>query len=342
MKKTLLPITEREIDGDMWQHESNCLTEAGMSSGKTETTYRSSLRIFADWLQHYGKAGYSLDDDWPLSPQGLTTAVILEFFTWLARNKSASTYGTYKSGVMGYLIHLEGRDELPAAVQISVIQRQQRRNAPRQRKHSYSIELDEERQRLLETVKHYDNLPLPETNDKYNRRLALLRDRALLNTMYSTAARISEIAALDRKQVKDGRAETFTLTGKGSKPRTIHLQKYARDAIRAYLKERKDNNPALFLSHSRNAKSARLSVTSIHNTVKAAVLAQGLDERLSAHDFRHYRATTLLRAGVPLEVVQEYLGHESIQITRDIYAPVLGSTIVGDWLSRLDVAPADA
>ncbi|MCA9982173.1 MAG: tyrosine-type recombinase/integrase, partial [Anaerolineales bacterium] len=130
--------------------------------------------------------------------------------------------------------------------------------------------------------------------------------------------------------------------GKGNKARTLQIRPYAQKAIQAYLAERQDNNPALFVAHSRNAKDARLTKTSAHNVVKKAVKALHLDPSLSAHDFRHYRATQLLRAGMPLEVVQEFLGHTDIATTRNIYAPVLGVHIVEEWLSNMDVEPQDA
>jgi integrase/recombinase XerD len=93
------------------------------------------------------------------------------------------------------------------------------------------------------------------------------------------------------------------------------------------------------VAHSRNATHARLSITSAHNTVKKAVNACGLHPSLSAHDFRHFRATQLLREGMPLEVVQEFLGHADISTTRSIYAPVLGIQIVTEWLENVDVQP---
>jgi integrase/recombinase XerD len=98
----------------------------------------------------------------------------------------------------------------------------------------------------------------------------------------------------------------------------------------------------LFIAHSRNARNARLSVTSAHNVVKRAVKALGLHEGISAHDFRHYRATQLLREGMPLEVVQEYLGHSDISTTRGVYAPVLGVHVVSEWLDNVDISPQEA
>jgi integrase/recombinase XerD len=114
---------------------------------------------------------------------------------------------------------------------------------------------------------------------------------------------------------------------------------YAQQAIQAYLRERTDSNPALFVSHSRNARGARLTQSGAHNVIKKAVKALRLEPSLSAHDFRHYRATQLLREGMPLEVVQELLGHADVSTTRSIYAPVLGVQLVREWLDNVDKAP---
>jgi integrase/recombinase XerD len=201
------------------------------------------------------------------------------------------------------------------------------------------VDKDEARQAIPAVVAYYDRLPLPPENDAYNRRLSLLRDRALVNVLYATAARLSEVLSLNRSQVNHGRAATATITGKGRHARSLHLMPYAQAAIRAYLAERTDGNPALFVAHGRNAAGSRLSPSGAHNVVKRAVKALALEPSLSAHDFRHYRATQLLREGVPLEVVQEFLGHIDVSTTRGIYAPVLGVQVVRGWLDNLDVPP---
>ena len=65
-RKRHLPISERPLpDAPAWLHESGFLLEAGAASPQTESTYRSSLRLFADWLQHFGRNGYRLSDTWP-------------------------------------------------------------------------------------------------------------------------------------------------------------------------------------------------------------------------------------------------------------------------------------
>lgn len=342
-RETYLPISERPLpDRPTWTYEGQFLLEAGAKSLKTEATYRSGLRLFADWLQHYSISGYTKDEEWPLTPDRLSTAVILNYRTWLLANRSRSTVITYMAAITGYLTYLDGMDTLPATVQLGKLQRQMARRQVERHQAEAVIDLDQARQAIPQIIDYYQNLPLPPDNDRYNRGLSLLRDRALVNVLYSTAARISEVVGLNRLNVDHGRGEHATIMGKGNKPRTIHVREYARNSIVRYLQERVDNNPALFVAHSRNAKNARLSVTSVHNIVKKAVNALHLHENLSAHDFRHFRATQLLREGMPLEVVQEYLGHSDVSTTRNVYAPVLGVHVVSEWLDNVDINPKDA
>ncbi len=342
-REHLLPLSGRPLpDRPAWLYENQFLIEAGSRSLKTEATYRSGLRLFADWLQYYNKSSYTKEDEWPLSPAQVSTAIVLEFRTWLLSNRSKSTTTTYTAAIVGYLNYLDGLDALPENVQLGKLQRQMARRQIDRSQAETVIDLDLARQAMPLIIGYYDQLPLPPENDRYNRRLSLLRDRALVKVLYSTAARISEVVALSRHNVDHGRSEYATITGKGNKPRTIHMRSYARRSIQAYLAERADANPALFVAHSRNASNARLSVTSAHNIVKRAVAALKLHPSLSAHDFRHFRATQLLREGMPLEVVQEFLGHADVSTTRNVYAPVLGVHIVSEWLDNVDITPDEA
>jgi len=300
------------------------------------------LRLFADWMQHHKKDGYSLEDSWPLSPDRLSTSTVLAFRSWLLANRSRSTVTTYLAAVVGYLNFLDGQDQLPASVQLGKLQRQLARRQVERNQAETVIDLDEARQQMPQIIAYYHELPLPPLNDPYNHRLSLLRNRALVKVLYATAARISEVLALNRSNVDHGRSAYATVMGKGNKPRTIYLRDYAQQAIRAYLAERRDSNPALFVAHSRNANNARLSKTTAHNVIKKAVGALHLHPSLSAHDFRHFRATQLLREGMPIEVVQEYLGHADISTTRSIYAPVLGIQVVSEWLDNVDIPPEQA
>ncbi|MCO5193543.1 MAG: tyrosine-type recombinase/integrase [Anaerolineae bacterium] len=338
-----LPISGRSLpDQPSWLYAESFLQEAGAQSLKTEQTYRSGLRLFADWLQHFEKDGYSAENEWPLNPDLLTTATALEFRTWLTANRSRATVTTYTAAVLGYLDYLDGLDILSADVDLNKLRRHIRRRKVDRNMAANVVDLEHARADVPRIVHYYDTLPLPPENDRYNHRLSLLRNRALVHTFYSTAARISEVVALNRTNIDQGRARYATIIGKGNRARTLYFRDYALESIRAYLKERTDSNRALFVAHSRNRLNARLSATSAHNIVKKAVRAEGLHESLSAHDFRHFRATQLLREGIPIEVVQEFLGHADIGTTRSIYAPVLGAHIVGEWLDNMDVTPVEA
>lgn len=338
-----LPLSGRDVpDAPSWLQATAFLMEAGAASVQTEATYRSGLRLLADWLQQTGHDGYSLDDSWPLDPARLTTPTLLSFRAWLLNNRSRATATTYMAAVSGYLNYLDGQGQLPPGVQLGKLQRQLARRQIERNPAEGVLDLDEARRQIPAIIAYYDQQPLPPPDAPYGRRLALLRNRALVHTLYSTAARIAELVALNRSNVDQGRARHASIVGKGGKGRVIHIRDYAQQAIRAYLAARSDSNPALFVAHSRNASSARLSVTSAHNVVKQAVKALGLHSALSAHDFRHFRATQLLREGMPLEVVQEFLGHADISTTRGIYAPVLGVHVVDEWLDNMDVPPGEA
>lgn len=317
------------------------LREVGVASEHTERTYRLGLRAFADWLQTHG-SHHLLEDNWPLVTNAVQTADVLSFRSWLLANRAQATTTTYIAAVLNYLHFLDGIDELPEGIQLGKLAQQRKRRRVERNQAASVVDLDEARQAMPHVVDYYINIPLPPRNDAYNRRLSLLRNRALVNLLYSTAARLSEILALNRTQVGNGRSQTATIIGKGQRPRTLHIMPYAQSTIQAYLRERTDSNPALFISHSRNAGGARLTQSGAHNVVKKAVKALRLEPSLSAHDFRHFRATQLLRDGMPLEVVQELLGHADVSTTRSIYAPVLGVQLVREWLDNVDVEPETA
>lgn len=337
-RKYELPISKRYAPDEAfpWLYAADFLREAGASSARTEKTYTTALRLLADWVQHHRRGDYTVKQKWPLDPAGLTTEMVVGFNGWLMVKRSMRTARTYIAGILGYLNHLDARDLLPAGIQLGKLNHHLKRSQKTPNQASEVVELDQARRDMPLIVDYYRKLPLPPENDSYNRRLSLLRDRALVAVMYATAMRVSEVVNIRRSQVAGSR-KTFVISGKGESTRTIHLRdEYAQQAISAYLAERTDEGPYLFVAHSRRANGARLSTVSAEKVVKKAVKALGLDPRLSAHDFRHYKATELLREDVPLAVVQEYLGHRDVSTTRAVYAPVLGEERVGEWLDNVD------
>ncbi len=152
-----------------------------------------------------------------------------------------------------------------------------------------------------------------------------LRDSAILETLYSTGLRVSELVNLNRKQV-DLKRKEFAVTGKGRKTRIVFLTPEAAGKIGKYLNRRTDNLPAVFLSHGPNAKkedeivgssnTKRLTAWSIANLVRKHAAAAGIVKKVTPHTLRHSFATTLLENGADLRSVQELLGHASITTTQ--------------------------
>jgi integrase/recombinase XerD len=145
-----------------------------------------------------------------------------------------------------------------------------------------------------------------------------LRDGALVELLYGTGGRISEIVGLDVDDV-DLDAGYARLFGKGSKERVVPVGSYARDAVSAYLVRARPalaaagrGTPALFL----NARGGRLSRQSAWTVLKDAAERAGLESVVSPHTLRHSFATHLLDGGADVRVVQELLGHASVTTTQ--------------------------
>jgi integrase/recombinase XerD len=151
-----------------------------------------------------------------------------------------------------------------------------------------------------------------------------LRDRALLELLYGTGARISEAVGLDLDDLDLGDPEdteggTVLLRGKGSKERMVPVGRYAREAVEAYLVRGRPELssaghglPALFL----NARGGRLSRQSAWTVLVKAAERAGVSAEVSPHTLRHSFATHLLDGGADVRVVQELLGHASVTTTQ--------------------------
>jgi len=155
-----------------------------------------------------------------------------------------------------------------------------------------------------------------------------LRDRALLELLYGTGARISEAVGLDVDDLDSGPAAgegaassggLLRLDGKGGKQRIVPVGSYAGRAVQAYLVRGRPalaasgtGTPALFL----NARGGRLSRQSAWTVLRAAAAAAGLTGDVSPHTLRHCFATHLLDGGADVRVVQELLGHASVTTTQ--------------------------
>lgn len=170
----------------------------------------------------------------------------------------------------------------------------------------------EELQRLLEAPK--------------GEGLSQMRDRAILEVLFSTGLRVSELAKLNRDDV-DLRRSEFSVRGKGGKIRLVFLSPAAREALGLYLDKRTDIDPALFVRVTQRGFGAvkkdnlRLSVRSIERLVDGYARRAGIMKKVSPHTLRHSFATDLLASGADIRSVQTMLGHANIATTQ-IYTHV--------------------
>ena len=138
-----------------------------------------------------------------------------------------------------------------------------------------------------------------------------LRDRAILEMLYGTGIRLSELIGLNRESV-DLRNDTVKVLGKGNKQRLVPLGRKAKDALLRYLRMRDSREPALFLS----SRGKRLYPKGVYLIVTKHIRTVSEIEKKSPHVLRHTFATHLLSRGADLQAVRELLGHASLSTTQ--------------------------
>lgn len=156
-----------------------------------------------------------------------------------------------------------------------------------------------------------------------------LRDRAIIELLFSSGLRVSELVNLNRDHINTTRRE-FMVRGKGQKDRPVFIGQSAADHVTNYLSARLDNLPPLFLSYSRNNISSttgdyrRLTARSIQRIIAKYTKLAGITKHVSPHTMRHSFATDLLMNGADIRSVQSMLGHSSITTTQ-VYTHVTDS-----------------
>ena len=149
-----------------------------------------------------------------------------------------------------------------------------------------------------------------------------LRDRAIVELLFSSGLRVSELVNLNRDHISLTRRE-FMVRGKGQKDRPVFISKGAAEHVSTYLNSRTDSLPALFLSYSKRTATPstsgdyrRLSARSIQRMVSQYARLAGITKHVSPHTMRHSFATDLLMNGADLRSVQSMLGHSNISTTQ--------------------------
>ena len=167
----------------------------------------------------------------------------------------------------------------------------------------------EEVQKILDAPFEY------EKND-----LIRKRDLAILNILYGTGLRVTELISLKRSQL-DSETKQFSVMWKWSKIRAIFMTEKAKEALVDYLKARSDDSEYLFISLSQNSRGQKLSRNSVEEIVKKYKNLAWIKKKVTPHTLRHSFATALLQKWADLRAVQALLGHSSITTTQ-IYTHV--------------------
>ncbi|MDO8471780.1 MAG: tyrosine-type recombinase/integrase [bacterium] len=146
------------------------------------------------------------------------------------------------------------------------------------------------------------------------------RDQAILECLYSTGLRVSELTKLSRDRLNIDRGE-ITVRGKGNKERLVFLDDAAKEALHEYFKARPDNAEAVFIAHRKVTNpdiltDQRLTPRSIQRIVSKRASLAGLTKKVTPHTLRHSFATELLMNGADLRSVQDMLGHSSVTTTQ--------------------------
>jgi site-specific recombinase XerD len=187
-----------------------------------------------------------------------------------------------------------------------------------------NIELAKVSERIIDTISPDELsrlLKAPDNEENPERRA---RDKAILELLFSTGLRVSELCSL--KNDLDLKQDEFSIRGKGGKVRVVFLSDTAKDAVKEYLKLRKDMSDALFVPVSddkrvKGDKDNALTRRTIERIVKRYAIIAGISKKVTPHVLRHAFATDLLSNGADLRSVQAMLGHANIMTTQ-IYTHV--------------------
>ena len=228
------------------------------------------------------------------NPEDITEDIVRSFRVFLAReNIKKITQAYYVIAIRNFLKYLAKRDVPSLAAE--------------------KIELPKIVRRDIEVVEYKDleRLLLPPKEPT----LRNLRDWAILEMLFSTGLRVSEICSLDR--YLDLERGEFSVRGKGEKIRVVFVSDSSRRAIKAYLDKRSDAEPALFVSLTKNGKVlGRIIPRAVQRLVETRAKQAGIGKHIHPHELRHSFATDLLLNGADLRAVQEMLGHSNIATTQ--------------------------
>ena len=146
-----------------------------------------------------------------------------------------------------------------------------------------------------------------------------IREKALIDFLYSTGCRVSEVASMKIEDVDFPEGTVHIRHGKGDKERKVYINAESEVSLRAYMEERQDETPYLFVASRR--PYGGMGIKSFQSIIKKVAGRTNITKRVTPHIFRHTTGTVAIQHGMPVEQVKEMLGHESLETTM-IYAKV--------------------
>lgn len=274
--------------------------EKGLSQ-KTQENYHKFLKKFLEFLQKENKQN--------IKPEDIDEEIIWQYKLFLANSPlHRSTQNYYLIALRALLAYFSERNikSLPPD------------------KVKLARDKSDKTVRFLSLEQIKRLLEAPNLASK-----AGLRDRAILESLFSTGLRVSELVALNRDQFKIKETTKdleLSIVGKGGKVRTVYFSERALYWLKKYLETRQDKEKALFINYRSKTGEKRLSTRAVENIVKKYALLSGLPANTTPHVLRHSFATDLLTKGVDLRTVQEFLGHRNIATTQ-IYTHVTNARL---------------
>lgn len=270
-------------------------------SPRTITNYKFYLGRFANWFGNKDVHLISADD-------------IRKFRLWLNRFKTQEDEALQKNTQNYHLIALRAFLKYLSKQDVKTL-------APEKIE---LMKMPEREVNFLNKDEMGKLLNAPVQSGTKNR-LQVLRDRAILETLFSTGLRVSELINIKKEDVNVKLSE-FSVAGKGGKRRVVFLSDKARDVLKEYLNARQDMSPYLFTScdkarekrarENNDADTKPLNARSIQRTINKYGRAAGIIKKITPHTLRHSFATDLLQNGADLRSVQALLGHSSITTTQ--------------------------
>lgn len=279
------------------------------SASKTQENYARYLNKFVKWLKQTHQDG--------IKPHELTFKHIWDYRIFLSRSPISSknekplkkkTQNYYLIAIRNLLNYFTDKDIQSLPAEKIKLAKDKTAQVPK------FLNLDQV-EKLLNSPNTSHNIGL--------------RDKAILEVLFSTGLRVAELAALNKDQIKiknDTKDIELGITGKGGRARTVYFSDRTVNHLRDYLKTRNDSDKALFINYrpGKNGDSPtsnRLTPRSIERILEKYSKIAGLSIMATPHTMRHSYATDLLNQGVDIRTVQELLGHQNIATTQ-IYTHV--------------------